>query len=74
MGTGGGDRGRSVHYGRGVGSVVARNRVSTSGLPSGRPMLFVHGFGCDQSMWRLVAPRFEADHRVVLVDLVGSWQ
>jgi sigma-B regulation protein RsbQ len=37
-------------------------------------MLFVHGFGCDQSMWRLVAPRFEADHRVVLVDLVGSGQ
>ncbi len=55
-----------------MGSVVARNRVSVSGVPSGRPMLFVHGFGCDQSMWRLVAPEFEADHRVVLVDLVGS--
>jgi sigma-B regulation protein RsbQ len=34
-------------------------------------MVFVHGFGCDQSMWRLVAPTFEATHRVVLLDLVG---
>jgi sigma-B regulation protein RsbQ len=35
-------------------------------------MVFAHGFGCDQHMWRYVAPRFEADHRVVLFDLVGS--
>jgi sigma-B regulation protein RsbQ len=53
-------------------SVVARNRVQESGVASGRPMLFVHGFGCDQSMWRFVAPDFEVDHRVVLVDQVGA--
>ena len=35
-------------------------------------MVFVHGFGCDQAMWRFVAPDFEVDHRVVLLDLVGS--
>lgn len=35
-------------------------------------MFFAHGFGCDQSMWRLVAPAFEADHRVILSDLAGS--
>jgi sigma-B regulation protein RsbQ len=35
-------------------------------------MLFVHGFGCDQHMWRLVAPAFEADHHVVSFDLVGA--
>jgi sigma-B regulation protein RsbQ len=35
-------------------------------------MLFVHGFGCDQNMWRFLAPHFAATHRVVLVDLVGS--
>jgi sigma-B regulation protein RsbQ len=35
-------------------------------------MLFVHGFGCDQHMWRLVAPAFSADHRVVTLDLVGA--
>ncbi|WP_412061872.1 alpha/beta fold hydrolase [Rubrivirga sp. IMCC45206] len=37
-----------------------------------RPMLFAHGFGCDQSMWREVAPSFEADHRVVLFDFIGA--
>jgi sigma-B regulation protein RsbQ len=35
-------------------------------------MVFVHGFGCDQHMWRHVAPSFEADHRVVTFDLVGA--
>ena len=34
-------------------------------------MVFAHGFGCDQSMWRFVAPEFEDDHRVVLFDIVG---
>jgi sigma-B regulation protein RsbQ len=35
-------------------------------------MLFAHGFGCDQQMWRLVTPAFEDDHRVVLFDHVGA--
>lgn len=35
-------------------------------------LVFAHGFGCDQRLWRYVAPRFEATHRVVLFDLVGS--
>src|SRR6476620_6732746 len=35
-------------------------------------MVFAHGFGCDQAMWRFVAPDFEVDHRVVLFDHVGS--
>jgi sigma-B regulation protein RsbQ len=39
---------------------------------SGRPMLFCHGFGIDQTMWRHVAPAFSAGHRVVLMDHVGS--
>ena len=34
-------------------------------------MVFAHGFGCDQSMWRHVAPAFESDHRVVVYDLMG---
>ena len=34
--------------------------------------MFVHGFGCDQAMWRFVAPDFEVDHRVVLLDQVGA--
>jgi sigma-B regulation protein RsbQ len=35
-------------------------------------MLFSHGFGCDQAMWRFVAPDFAVDHRVVLFDHVGA--
>jgi sigma-B regulation protein RsbQ len=35
-------------------------------------MLFAHGFGCDQNMWRFVAPRFERDFRVVLFDHAGA--
>jgi sigma-B regulation protein RsbQ len=53
-------------------SVIARNRVRVSGVDDGRPMVFAHGFGCDQEMWRLVAPEFVVDHRVVLFDHVGS--
>jgi sigma-B regulation protein RsbQ len=34
-------------------------------------MMFAHGFGCDQNMWRFVAPAFEESHRVVLFDHVG---
>ena len=52
--------------------VLARNNVRVSGRDDGRPMVFAHGFGCDQNMWRFVAPAFEADHRVVLFDHVGA--
>jgi sigma-B regulation protein RsbQ len=55
-----------------VSSVLTRNCVTVSGVPSGRPMVFAHGFGCDQAMWRFVAPDFEVDHRVVLFDHVGA--
>jgi sigma-B regulation protein RsbQ len=35
-------------------------------------MLFAHGFGCDQNMWRFVTPAFENEYRIVLFDYVGS--
>jgi sigma-B regulation protein RsbQ len=35
-------------------------------------MVFAHGYGCDQHMWRLVAPAFADDYRIVLFDHVGS--
>lgn len=35
-------------------------------------MIFAHGYGCDQNMWRLVVPAFEDDYRIILFDLVGS--
>jgi sigma-B regulation protein RsbQ len=52
--------------------VLARNNVAVSGRADGRAMIFAHGFGCDQHMWRLVAPAFEADYRVILFDHVGA--
>jgi sigma-B regulation protein RsbQ len=54
-----------------VTDVLARNHVRTFGTGT-RPMLFAHGFGCDQRMWRHVAPAFADDHRVVLFDYVGA--
>jgi sigma-B regulation protein RsbQ len=35
-------------------------------------MLFAHGFGCDQNMWRHVAPEFADEYRIVLFDHVGA--
>jgi sigma-B regulation protein RsbQ len=53
-------------------SALTRNNVKLSGPATGRPMIFAHGFGCDQNMWRFVAPAFEQDYRVVLFDHVGA--
>ncbi|HET7721668.1 MAG TPA: alpha/beta hydrolase [Acidimicrobiales bacterium] len=52
--------------------VLVRNNVTVSGHPAGRPMIFAHGFGCDQNMWRFVAPAFEDRYRTVLFDYVGA--
>src|SRR5215213_2279635 len=52
--------------------VLERNNVRVSGRADGPAMLFAHGFGCDQNMWRFVAPAFEADFRVILFDNVGA--
>ncbi len=52
--------------------VLRRNNVVTSGKPDGRPMMFAHGYGCDQHMWRFVTPAFEADYRIVVFDHVGA--
>jgi sigma-B regulation protein RsbQ len=52
-------------------SVLGRNNVQVRGKPDGQPIVFSHGFGCDQHMWRFVVPEFEAEYRVVLFDHVG---
>jgi len=49
-----------------------RHNAKVSGRPDGQPMLFSHGFGCDQNMWRFVAPRFEDRFKVVLFDHAGA--
>ena len=53
--------------------VLERNNVRVSGRGT-QPMLFAHGFGCDQNMWRYVAPAFEDDYRVIVFDYVGAGQ
>ncbi|MFJ4523569.1 alpha/beta fold hydrolase [Streptomyces sp. NPDC088810] len=52
--------------------ILRRNNVRVIGPESGRTMILAHGFGCDQNMWRLVAPGLAQHFRVVLFDYVGS--
>ena len=50
----------------------ARHNVVSTGDPDGPVLLFAHGFGCDQDMWRHLVPAFTHDHRVVLFDHIGA--
>jgi sigma-B regulation protein RsbQ len=52
-------------------SAVVRNNVHIAGAGP-KAMVFAHGFGCDQNMWRHVAPAFEDGYRTVLFDHVGA--
>ena len=52
-------------------NVQQRNNVTVRG-DGPATMLFAHGFGCDQNMWRLVVPAYAHRYRCVLFDLVGS--
>jgi sigma-B regulation protein RsbQ len=52
-------------------SVQRRNNVRVVG-DGAATMFFAHGFGCDQNMWRLLAPAYQDRYRVVAFDLVGS--
>lgn len=50
---------------------VKRNNVIQFGKGH-QPMLFAHGYGCDQNMWRFITPEFENDYKIVLFDYTGS--
>ena len=52
-------------------SILHRHNVKISGQGE-RTMMFAHGFGCDQHMWRFVAPAFEDRFRVILFDHLGA--
>jgi sigma-B regulation protein RsbQ len=52
-------------------STIERNNVSVRGNGE-KAMVFAHGFGCDQHMWRFVEPAFTRDFRTVLFDHVGA--
>jgi sigma-B regulation protein RsbQ len=51
--------------------ILKRNNVTVSGRGT-RPMMFAHGFGCDQQMWRFITPAFEEDFQIILFDYVGA--
>ena len=53
-------------------TVARRNNVHVKG--SGPAMVFAHGFGCDQNMWRLLAPRYASRFTTITFDQVGSGQ
>ncbi|MEJ7686435.1 MAG: alpha/beta hydrolase [Variovorax sp.] len=52
-------------------SVEQRNNVQVMG-DGPLTMVFSHGFGCDQNMWRLIAPQYASRFRTVTFDLVGA--
>jgi sigma-B regulation protein RsbQ len=52
-------------------SVIRRHNTKQAGSGP-RAMVFAHGFGCDQNMWRFVAPAFEGAYRTILFDHVGA--
>jgi len=53
-------------------AVLERNNVTLLGQVDRPAIVFAHGFGCDQNMWRYVAPRFADRYQVVLFDHVGA--
>ena len=52
-------------------NVLKRNNVKVLGKGT-QPMIFAHGFGCDQNMWRFIYPAFEDKYKIILFDYVGS--
>lgn len=51
--------------------VIVRNNVKIIGKGN-QPIIFAHGFGCDQDMWRFITPAFEDNYQVILFDYIGS--
>ncbi len=49
----------------------SRNNVRIAGRGA-ETLVFAHGYGCDQNMWRYVAPAFEEQFRTVVFDQVGA--
>ncbi len=52
-------------------NVLERNNVKVIGQGD-QTIVFAHGFGCDQNMWRFITSAFEDNYRLVLFDYVGS--
>jgi sigma-B regulation protein RsbQ len=51
--------------------IISRNNVKVLGTGA-KTLMFAHGFGCDQNMWRFIVPAFEKEFRIVMFDYVGA--
>jgi sigma-B regulation protein RsbQ len=51
--------------------LIKKNNVTILGTGN-KIMFFVHGYGCDQNMWRFITPHFKNTYKIVLIDLVGT--
>lgn len=51
--------------------ILKRNAVNVTGTGP-RTLVFGHGFGCDQQMWRFITPDLARDFRIVTFDYVGA--
>ncbi|MEK5505621.1 alpha/beta hydrolase [Paenibacillus sp. FSL P4-0113] len=51
--------------------ILLRNNIKVLGTGS-QTIVFAHGFGCDQDMWRYIVPSFIDNYQIVLFDYVGS--
>lgn len=52
-------------------SIFQKHNINVVGTGK-KTLLLVHGYGCDQNMWRLLVPAFQKDYRIVLFDHVGA--
>lgn len=52
-------------------NVLDRHNVRRFNTGQSRAIVFAHGYGCDQQVWRQVAPAFESDHELLLFDYSG---
>lgn len=72
-GSGGGDKSAPAEKAVGIVSVLKRNNVRILGTGT-KAMVFAHGYGCDQNVWRFITPAFSSQYRIVLFDHVGAGQ
>lgn len=64
---------RATSQGAGHMDIHSRNNVHIVGAGP-TTLVLAHGFGCDQSMWRLLVSELESKYRIVLFDYVGCGQ
>ena len=51
--------------------LIKRNNIRVIG-DGDRVILFAHGFGCDQNVWRHVIKAFQSDYKCIVFDYVGA--